>query len=136
MGLRTETAELSEVSGQEKIRTVARIFTYIGWPLAILTGLLAIVGAVVLIVLLFTAEGRQQFFAALIGVLVFGVFAYLGMKYVSVAKRLRARDPHDATTARLLCLPLLIGFPIFTIAGLYCLALLGQYDDYWAAEST
>jgi hypothetical protein len=58
--------------------------------------------------------------------------ALLAYLYIKTAKRLRARDPQAATTARLLALPLILGFPIFTIASIYCLSLLSFYPAYLA----
>jgi hypothetical protein len=56
--------------------------------------------------------------------------ALLAYSYVKTAKRLRSRDPQAAKMATLLAIPLLFGFPIFTIAGLYCFVLLGHYPAY------
>jgi hypothetical protein len=120
---------------RDKIFTVARIFTYLGWPLIVLFGLLAVMSVLMAPVLLFSdGEGREGVIGVLIGGALFAAFAYVGRLYLTTAKRLRSRDPEAAKTATLLCMPLLLGFPIFTIAGIYCFVLLGAYPDYLASE--
>ena len=120
---------------RDKILTVARIFTYLGWPLLVLFGLMAMVSVALTPVLFFSDdEGREGVIGMLIGGAVFAVFAYVGRLYLTTSNRLRGRDPEAAKTATLLCVPLLFGFPIFTIAGIYCFVLLGAYPDYLASE--
>ena len=116
----------------QKIATVARILSYLGWPFLILWGAMALVSVLLVPVALFVKTDdpeRWWMLAAVPACFAAAWFAYL---YVRTAKRLRARDPDAATTARLLVLPLLIGFPIFTVASLYCLSLLSHYPAYLA----
>ena len=120
---------------RDKIFTVARIFTYLGWPLLILFGLMAVLSLAMAPVLFFSGgEARTGVVAMLFGGVLFVAFASVGWLYLATAKRLRNRDPQAAPVATLLCILLLLGFPIFTLAGVYCYVLLRAYPDYLAAE--
>lgn len=120
---------------RDKIFTVARIFSYLGWPLLILFGLMSLVSlAIAPMLLLSDGEARTGVGGMLFGAVLFAAFASVGWLYLATAKRLRRRDPQAAPVATLLCILLLLGFPVFTLAGVYCYVLLRAYPDYLAAE--
>jgi hypothetical protein len=113
-----------------KIATVARIPSYLGWPFLVLWGAMAAFSLLLVpmaLILKTDDPNRWWAIAAVPVCFALAMFAYL---YVRTAKRMRARDPGVDKFAQLLLLPLLLGFPIFTIVSLYCFVLLSHYPAY------
>jgi hypothetical protein len=116
-----------------KIATVARIFSYLGWPFFVFFGGMAALGTVLAPIPLFIkSDENLPWCVFLVGAPVFWAMAFLARLYLKTARRLRSRDPNAVTTTKILLIPMVFGFPIFTIAAIYCFALLSYYPQYLA----
>ena len=119
-----------ETEATTKTRIVIRVFRYIGWPGAILFCSLSLF-------LFFCAFVHLDDWSAhfgIVGMVFLGLAGYFVLA-LRVASRMARRDRRVKLQAQLVCLPLLLVFPLLTIVSLMCLTKIWQYYDEYCKEA-
>ena len=99
-----------------KLLGVVRIFRWVGW-----LGLTLSTAAALALIYVSIADNRLDW---LWSVAFCAAAGWIAVKFINVAKQLATDSPDARKRARALCLLLLPGIPIFTIAGIWCLLVL------------
>ena len=118
----------------KQIRVVIRILRYIGWPLAILLCPLSLFFLTTTILFAFIRPDARLADGVVFGVILLGLSGYFVFA-LRVASRMARRDPNVRFKAYLVLTPLLLGFPLFTIVALLCMAKIGRYYGDFCEEA-